>query len=109
MMSSDPDHAAAFHAPSDCELLDRPTLECRIYWRSSRRGFKEADLLIGGFAAAHVPAMNTEDLVLFEHLLAVPDQDLYAWVMGHAPAPAMFDHRVLQALQAYGRLVVPTL
>jgi antitoxin CptB len=62
----------------------------RILFQASRRGFKEADLLIGGFAAGEVPRMTEAELDQFEALLSCPDHDLYSWARGEAePEPSL--------------------
>lgn len=60
----------------------------RLLYRAMHRGFKEADLIIGGFASAHVFAMSAADLDEFEALLALPDHDLYAFLKGGREPPA---------------------
>jgi antitoxin CptB len=68
--------------------------------RAWRRGFREADLILGPFADSHVPGMNSEHLSQFEALLEQNDHDVYDWVVGTTPAPAEFDNEVLAALRA---------
>lgn len=70
----------------------------RLLFRAEHRGFKEADLVIGGFARDHLPGMSEEALDEFEALLELPDQDLYAWVVGREPAPGDIDGPVFKAL-----------
>lgn len=73
----------------------------QLLYRASYRGFKEADLLIGGFARAHLPAMSEAELDAFEALLALPDHDLYAWATGTAAPPANLEGPVLDRLRAF--------
>ena len=54
--------------------------------RAHRRGTREMDLILGPFAAAHLPAMARDELDLFEVLLEENDQDLYAWIAGRPDA-----------------------
>ncbi len=68
--------------------------------RASRRGMREADLILGRFAAEAVPDMAPGALDLFESLLEETDRDFLAWVMGQAPAPAAFADLVAQIAQA---------
>lgn len=75
----------------------------RLAYRAGRRGFKEADLVIGGFARARLSEMSPADLDDFEALLEAPDPDLYAWAMGTAQPPARLDRPVLAALRAFVR------
>jgi antitoxin CptB len=67
----------------------------RLLWRSSHRGIKEMDLLMGGFAVRHVGAMSESQLTAFEVLIEVPDQELFSWVMGEAAVPDDFKNEVL--------------
>ncbi len=69
--------------------------------RAWRRGFKEADLILGRFADANLDAMSADDVQAFEHLLDQPDQDIYAWIIGREPVPREFDGSVMHALQAF--------
>jgi antitoxin CptB len=73
----------------------------RLRYRASHRGFKEADLVIGGFADHHLDTLDTAQLDRFEALLAVPDQDLYGWIVGRAAPPAEHDHDVLGLLRRF--------
>ena len=58
----------------------------RALYRASHRGTKELDLILGRFAMACVPEMNSERLAAFERLLSCPDPDIDYWVRnGGAP------------------------
>ncbi len=59
----------------------------RLYMRSIRRGIKEMDLILAGFADSHLWAMEGADLDLYDRLLSESDQDLYQWVSGQAAPP----------------------
>jgi antitoxin CptB len=67
-------------------MTDDPRLK-RIRLRSWRRGIREMDLLLGGFAEAHLAGLSPEDLDLYEALLEESDRDLYAWVTCREPVP----------------------
>lgn len=69
--------------------------------RAWRRGFKEADLILGRFADANLDSMSDEAVQLFEHLLDQQDQDIYAWIIGREPVPSEFQTDVMKALQAF--------
>lgn len=73
----------------------------RLLYLATYRGFKEADLLIGGFAKAHLPEMEETDLDAFEALLKENDRELYAWATGNADAPAALQGPVLDKLKAF--------
>lgn len=60
----------------------------RIRVRAWRRGMREMDLLLGGFADARVDALSAAELAQFEALLEAPDDDAFRWFcVGAAPAP----------------------
>lgn len=60
----------------------------RMRMRAWRRGTKEMDLVLGPWADAHLAGLSPERLDLFDALLAENDQDLMAWLLGNAQAPA---------------------
>lgn len=59
----------------------------RLLYRSRRRGTKEADILLGGFAAANLAAMSAEEVRRFEALLEESDPDLMRWIGGAEDPP----------------------
>ena len=72
----------------------------QLLFRAKRRGFKEVDLIFGTFAAAELDGMSEAELNQFEALLAAPDQDVYEWLRGHAPAPKEFDTALFTRMKA---------
>ena len=73
----------------------------KLRFRAWRRGFREADLILGGFADAHLADLSPAEVDAFEALLDQEDSDLYAWVMGQEAAPAEFQGDVLEAIRAF--------
>jgi len=57
-------------------------------FRAWHRGTREADLLLGRFAEAHVPGLDADLLGQFEALLTESDPDIYDWVTERQAAPA---------------------
>ena len=70
----------------------------RLLYRAMHRGFKEADILLGRFAAEALPEMAGAELDEFEELLALSDHDLYAWIVKGAPPPANLKGPVFERL-----------
>lgn len=60
----------------------------RMKMRSWRRGTKEMDLVLGPWADAHLAGLSDARLELYDQLLTENDQDLMAWILGNAEAPA---------------------
>ena len=73
----------------------------RLRFRAWRRGFREADLILGPFADERAPAMSAAELERFERLLEQSDHDIYAWIVGSSPPPAAFDDDLLSDLRAF--------
>ncbi|MCA8889566.1 MAG: succinate dehydrogenase assembly factor 2 [Parvularculaceae bacterium] len=67
---------------------DIETRRKRLLHRSRYRGFKEADLLIGGFADVALSSMTADEMDEFEALIAHNDHDIFNWVQDKAPPPA---------------------
>jgi len=73
----------------------------KLKLRAWRRGFREADLILGPFADKHVPDFSESELDWFEALLDVPDQDLYGWILEREPTPIQFDGPLMNKLKAF--------
>ena len=52
-------------------------LKKKIIYRSNYRGTKEMDKLLGAFAKRYIDTLNELDLIDFEKLLDIDDNNLY--------------------------------
>lgn len=75
----------------------------RLLYQSTHRGTKESDVLLGGFAKAHLDRLSEPQLDRFEALLQENDADLVDWITEKTPAPARCDHDVLALIRARTR------
>jgi antitoxin CptB len=73
----------------------------KLKFRAWRRGFREADLILGPFADRHVQDMDEAQLDEFERLLEVPDQDLYAWITDRMDTPPEWDGELIRQIKAF--------
>jgi len=73
----------------------------KLRFRAWRRGFREADFILGAFADAELPTLSPADLDMFEILLDQPDQPLFAWIIETEPTPAEFDHAVMRKIRTF--------
>jgi antitoxin CptB len=73
----------------------------KLKFRAWRRGFREADLILGPFADKHVQDMAPDELDAFERLLEVPDQDLYAWITDRLATPPEWDIDLMHKIKAF--------
>ena len=55
----------------------------RLLFRCWHRGTREMDLILGRFADAEIATLTDAELAQLEHLIEVPDPDLYAAVSGN--------------------------
>ena len=75
-------------------------LKC-LSFRAWRRGFREADMVLGPFVDRVALTYSDDQLDVLETLMANEDQPLYGWIIGREPAPAEFDTPVLADIRAF--------
>jgi antitoxin CptB len=73
----------------------------RLLFRSWHRGIREADLIMGRFADAHIGAMSETELDDYERLMEAQEHDLLAWVTGQAAIPPEQDTALFRKLRAF--------
>jgi antitoxin CptB len=73
----------------------------RILVRAWRRGIREMDLVIGGFADAEIAGLNDAELDQFEELMAEEDADILRWVTGEVETPDRFRTALFNRMRAY--------
>lgn len=73
----------------------------RILVRAWRRGIREMDLVIGGFADAEIATLDENELDQFEALMAEDDGDLLKWVTGEQATPERFQTDLFARVRAY--------
>ena len=83
----------------------RETRVRRLKLRSIRRGIKEMDLILGGFAEAGLEQLSDADLALYDEMLSESDHDMYAWASGQAAAPDRFAQLMDHIMKVNGSLM----
>jgi len=73
----------------------------RLLYRANYRGFREADILLGGFLKEHIQDLSDTELSDFEVLLEAKDHDIYDWITGKQSVPAQFDTPILKKIRQY--------
>lgn len=73
----------------------------RLLYRANYRGFKEADIMLGGFLKANIQDLTDKELADFEIILSARDHDIYDWITGKQPVPAQYDHPILDKIRQY--------
>ena len=76
----------------------------RISYRAWRRGFREADMVLGPFTDQVGPTLDDAELDAFEALLAQDDDhELYAWIIESRPTPSEHETSVMTKIRAFMR------
>jgi antitoxin CptB len=73
----------------------------KLQFRAWRRGFREIDLILGGFADRKLESLDEAALDAFEALLDAPDQEVYEWITEQAQPPAQHDTPTLARIRAF--------
>ena len=60
-------------------MTNKDILKKQIFYRSSHRGSKEMDILLGSFVKEHIDDFNDDDLKNLEQILFIEDEILYRW------------------------------
>jgi len=90
--------------PEDAQDTDdRKTRLGRLAFRAWRRGFREADMVLGPFVDQVAPTLSDDQLTELETLLDEEDQYLYAWIIEREPTPPEFDGAMLARIRVFMR------
>jgi antitoxin CptB len=73
----------------------------RLLFRAWHRGTREADLIMGRFADAHIATLNDAELDEYEHLLEALETDLLTWVTGMSAVPAEHDTAMFRRVRDF--------
>lgn len=87
---------------TDNDARTNPRLS-RAIFRAWRRGFREADLVMGPFAEQEGPSLTDQELSQFERLLDADDHEAYAWAIAAEPVPDDLQGSLMAKLQAFVR------
>ena len=87
--------------PETSALSARQVRVKRLIYRSSYTGMKETDLLLGQFAARHLPELSDDELEVFEALLDAGDPKILAWVQGDEQVPEAFRGAVIDLIKKF--------
>lgn len=89
-----PENTPQNNPPEDKTTITRK----RLIFRSWHRGTREIDLLLGGFADAHLGGLDLAGLETYDRFLKNSDPDIYNWITGAEPVPPAEDNAVVQLL-----------
>jgi antitoxin CptB len=73
----------------------------KLLFRSWHRGTREADLIMGRFADAHIGSLDPAELDEFEHLLDALETDLLSWITGLSEIPREQDTAMFRRVRDF--------
>lgn len=76
----------------------------RLTFRAWRRGFREADLVLGPFVEREGASLTEVDMADLEHLLSHDDDHkIYAWIIQSEPTPQAYETPVMTRIRTFMR------
>ena len=75
----------------------------RLSFRAWRRGFREADLVLGPFVDQVGPTLSKNEISELAALLNEDDHALYGWIIESGPTPAVHDTPLMAKIRAFMR------
>ena len=76
-------------------------LKKQILYRSSYRGTKEMDLLLGSFVKLYIDKFNDEDLKNLDNLLFLEDEIIYRWYFDNIENDLIVRNKVTNMLRIF--------
>ena len=73
----------------------------RLLFRAWHRGMREMDLVLGRFADSALAGLSDGELAEIERWLEIPDQQMFAYVLGTEPAPLELDTALFRRLRNF--------
>lgn len=78
----------------------------QMLYRANHRGIKEMDILLGGYAHAHLGGMTESEVLAFERFMAEQDRDLLSWFMGEHELPNHLDAELFEKIRGFAKSVI---
>ena len=82
-------------------MTNKEILKKQIIYRSTHRGTKEMDLLLGNFVKKNIDYFDTEDLKNLEKIMHMEDEILYGWYFNKRSNYIIPDNKVSKMLKKF--------
>ena len=82
-------------------MINKEILKKQIIYRSTHRGTKEMDILLGNFVKEYIDRFNNDDLLNLEQLLFVDDEILYRWYYDKENSEIIPNNKVSKMLKNF--------
>ena len=82
-------------------MEDLSTFQKKLLYKSTHRGSKEMDIILGKFAHKYLSLFNDDELVMLEAILEMDDNDIYQYALNKKEIPESLNNRVFTLLKDY--------
>ena len=82
-------------------MTNKEILKKQIIYRSTHRGTKEMDLLLGNFVKKHVDELNDLDLLELEKILSLEDEIISKWFFEKEQIKSIPKNKVYRLLKNF--------
>ena len=82
-------------------MTNNEILKKQIIYRSTHRGSKEMDLLLGNFVKKYINLFDNNDLINLDKILVIEDEILYQWYFENKNISTIHINRVSRLLKEY--------
>ena len=82
-------------------MIDKEILKKQIIYRSTHRGTKEMDILLGNFVKKYIDKFNNDDLLDLERLLSLDDEILYCWYYDKENSEIISNNKISKMLKNF--------
>ena len=82
-------------------MQNKKNLIKQIIYRSSHRGSKEMDLLLGNFVKKYINVFDDKDLSDLNELLSIEDEIIYRWYFKKENNLIIINNKITKMLKDY--------
>ena len=82
-------------------MTNKENLKKQIIYRSSHRGSKEMDLLLGNFVKRYINELDINELRDLKKLLSYEDETIYKWYIGKSLEKVIPNSKVSMMLKKF--------
>ena len=82
-------------------MKNKKNLKNQIIYRSSHRGSKEMDLLLGNFVKKYINVFGDKDLSDLYELLSIEDEIIYKWYFKKRNNLIITNNKITKMLKEY--------
>ena len=82
-------------------MKNKKNLIKQIIYRSSHRGSKEMDLLLGNFVKKYINVFDDKDLSDLYELLSIEDEIIYKWYFKKENSLIIINNKITKMLKEY--------